>query len=165
MKKLLSILLVVAAMLSVLSVGASAAQVMEGSASSTITFRQPSTYCILIPETLTENETGMYQLTAENINITADERIYVCVANADENGRILFTHENGEYTLKKGFEIRNKNGYSPNYTLPENCVGVFEGEDTSSKIYFMLENGEYECEKAYAGMYSATVEFNVSLGG
>ena len=165
MKKLLSILLVVAAMLSVLSVGASAAQVMEGSASSTITFRQPSTYCILIPETLTENETGMYQLTAENINITADEKIYVCVANADENGRILFTHVNGEYTLKKGFETRNKNGYSPNYILPENCVGVFEGEDLSSKIYFMLESEEYECEKAYAGMYSATVEFNVSLGG
>ena len=63
MKKVLSILLVVAAMLSVLSVGASAAQVMEGNASSTITFRQPSTYCIYIPETLTENETGMYQFT------------------------------------------------------------------------------------------------------
>ena len=164
MKKLLSILLCVALM-GCLAVPAFAAQVMEGSASSTITFRQPSTYCILIPETLTENETGMYQLTAENINITADEKIYVCVANADENGRILFTHENGEYTLKKGFETRNKNGYSPNYVLPENCVGVFEGEDLSSKIYFMLESEEYECEKAYAGMYSATVEFNVSLGG
>ena len=74
MKKVLSILLVVAAMLSVLSVGASAAQVMEGNASSTITFRQPSTYCIYIPETLTENETGMYQFTAEHINITADEK-------------------------------------------------------------------------------------------
>ena len=99
------------------------------------------------------------------MNITSDEKIYVTVANADENGRILFTHENGEYTLKKGFEIRNKNGYSPNYVFPENCVGVFEGEDTSSKIYFMLESEEYECEKAYAGMYSATIEFNVSLGG
>lgn len=165
MKKILSILLVVAAMLSVLSVSASAAQVMEGNASSTITFRQPSTYCIYIPETLTENETGMYQFTAEHINITADEKIFVCVANADENGRILFTHENGEYTMKKEFEVRNKNGYSPDYALPENCVGVFEGEDLSSKLYFLLSPEEYECEKAYAGMYSATVEFNVSLGG
>ena len=78
MKKVLSILLVVAAMLPVLSVGASAAQVMEGTASSTITFRQPSTYSIYIPETLTENETGMYQFTAEHINITADEKIFVC---------------------------------------------------------------------------------------
>ena len=162
MKKMLSILLVVCALLSVMSIGASAAQqVMEGNASSTISFRQPSVYCILIPEVLTADDNGWYEFDAEHINITNDEKIIVTVANADENGRILFTHEDGEHTLKKELQVMNKSGFD--WILPENCVAVFEGEDLDSKVYFMLSPEEYECQKAYAGIYTATVEFNVIL--
>jgi len=164
MKKILSIVMVVV-MLSALSVSASAEQqVMEGTGTSIITYREPSTYCILIPEYLTCNENGAYQLYAENINITEDEKIYVYITNADENNRILFTHENGEYTLTKEIQKTWSSDYTPPAALQNNCVGLFEGEDKTSKISFTLSQENYDCMKSYAGTYSAIVEFQVSLG-
>lgn len=48
--------------------------------------------------------------------------------------------------------------------MPENCVGYFSGDDITSKIMFGVGLENYECERARAGLYSATVEFSVYLG-
>ena len=40
----------------------------------------------------------------------------------------------------------------------------FSGEDTTSKVMFGVGFDNYECERARAGLYSATVEFAVNLG-
>ena len=164
MKKLLSIIFAMCLLLSMMTIGVSAEQqVSEGNASSTITYREQSMYCILIPETIDMNENS-YTFAAEFINITDDEKIFVTVANADENGRILFTHESGNYTLKKDIITTPSHGNTTMPTLPTNCVGYFCGDDKTSKISFGLGYDCYEYERIRAGMYFATVEFSVNLG-
>lgn len=136
------------------------AQVFEGSSTSTLTYREQSTYCILIPAYIDMNDS--YTFSAENINITDDEMIVVTVSNVDDNNRILFTHESGEYTLTKDIEWVAISDTVPT-ALPPNCVGVFVGDDRTSAIEFRLSQESYDCTRTKAGMYSAVVEFSVSL--
>lgn len=165
MKKLISILIALCLLLCMTPMTVAAdSQVYEGTGSSTMTYREYSSYCILIPETI-DAEVGYYTFQADYLNITDYEKVFVTVTNLDENNRLLFTHESGNYTLKKNLEV-----YSTDYGsglpegMPENCVGYFSGEDTTSQIMFGVGADNYECERARAGLYSATVEFSVNLG-
>lgn len=136
------------------------AQVFEGSSTATLTYRQASTYCILIPAYIDMSDT--YTFSAENINITDDEIIAVTVTNVDENNRIKFTHESGKYTLTKNIEQVALSD-NTSVSLPLNCVGAFVGDDTASIIGFRLSQDSYDYTRTRAGMYSAVVEFSVSL--
>lgn len=167
MKKRLLILLIVLCMLFLIcpmTVSAEDSQVFQGIGTSTVTYVEQSSYCILIPEYIDMNA-GSYTFQAENINITDYEKIYVTVTNLDENDRLLFTHESGEYTLTKNFEIYPSECHDtlPEY-MPNNCVGYFSGDNTTSFISFGLGYDSYDYTRIRAGMYSATVEFSVELG-
>lgn len=159
MKKLLSVLITTVLLLSLPSVTAYAddKQVSEGTASATMTYRVQSNYCILIPETI-DADFGQYTFQAEYLNIADGEKVFVTVTNTDDNGRILFTHENGVNTLKK-----NIISYG-SVNLPNNCVGCFYGDDVTSKISFGVSDENFDYDYVKAGMYSAIVEFNVYLG-
>jgi len=159
MKKLISLILATILLLSISCVTAHAedSQVYEGSASTTITYRVQSSYCILIPEYI-DADCGQYTFQADYLNVANGERVFVVVSNVDENGRILFTHDNGENTLKKNIVT------SGDTDVPQYCVGCFYGEDTNSKISFCVGEENYEADYLKAGNYSATVEFSVYLG-
>lgn len=165
MKRIVSVLIAICLLISLTTITANAeTQVYEGTGSSTMTYREYSSYCILIPEYI-DAEAGYYTFQAEYLNITDYEKVFVTVTNLDENGLLLFTHESGNYTLKKNLEV-----YGTNYGaglpdgMPQHCVGYFSGEDTTSKVMFGVGFDNYECERARAGLYSATVEFAVNLG-
>lgn len=143
-----------------LNVYATDAQVFEGSSTATLTYREQSTYCILIPAYIDMSDT--YTFSAENINITDNEMIAVTVTNVDENNRIMFTHESGEYTLTKNIEQVRLSDSAP-AALPLNCVGAFVGDDKTSTIGFRLSQESFDYTRIRAGMYSAIVEFSVSL--
>lgn len=164
MKRLISILIALCLLLCITPMTVSAdSQVYERTGSSTMTYREYSSYCILIPEYI-DAEAGQYTFQAEYLNITDYEKVFVTVTNLDENGKLLFTHESGNYTLKKNLEVFDATGSGVLPNMPENCVGYFSGEDTMSKIMFGVGFDNYECERARAGLYSATVEFAVNLG-
>ena len=165
MKRLISILIALCLLLCITPLTVSAdSQVYEGTGSATMSYREYSSYCILIPEFI-DAEAGYYTFQAEYLNITDYEKVFVTVTNLDENGRLLFTHESGNYTLKKNLEVYGTadGGGLPD-GMPQNCVGYFSGEDTTSKVMFGVGFDNYECERARAGLYSATVEFAVNLG-
>ena len=165
MKRIVSILIAICLLVSLTTITANAeTQVYEGTGSSTMTYREYSSYCILIPEYI-DAETGYYTFQAEYLNITDYEKVFVTVTNLDENNLLLFTHESGNYTLKTKLEVYETNyGTGMPSGMPENCVGYFSGEDTVSKVMFGVGFDNYECERARAGLYSATVEFAVNLG-
>lgn len=165
MKRIISILIAICLLVSLTTITASAeTQVYEGTGSSTMSYREYSSYCILIPEYI-DAEAGYYTFQAEHLNITDYEKVFVTVTNLDENNLLLFTHESGNYTLKKKLEVYETNyGTGMPSGMPENCVGYFSGEDTTSKVMFGVGFDNYECERARAGLYSATVEFAVNLG-
>ncbi len=166
-RKLTAILLVILCtffLIKPMTVSAADSQVFQGTGTSTITYWEQSTYCVLIPEYIDMNA-GLYTFQAEHLNIAEVEKVYVTVTNLNENNRLLFTHESGEYTLTKNLEIypSNESESVPSY-MPPNCVGYFSGDDTTSKISFGLSFDSYEYTRIRAGMYSATVEFCVDLG-
>ena len=168
MKKRLFIFLIVLCLLSIsypITVSAGDLQVYQGTGTSTMTFVEQSSYCILIPEYIDMNA-GLYTFKAENINISNNEKVYVTVTNLDENNRLLFTHESGDYTLTKSLEVFPSAAHDtlPEY-LPSNCVGYFSGDDKTSFISFRLGSESFDYSRIKAGMYSATVEFSVDLSG
>ena len=168
MKKRLFIFLIVLCLLSIsypITVSAGDLQVYQGTGTCTMTFVEQSSYCILIPEYIDMNA-GLYTFKAENINIADNEKVYVTVTNLDGNNRLLFTHESGEYTLTKNFEVFPSANHDtlPEY-LPNNCVGYFSGDDKTSFINFRLGSESFDYSRIKAGMYSATVEFSVDLSG
>lgn len=137
--------------------------VTGGYGSSTITYSQPSDYCIIIPETI-DADAGAYVFQAGQLNITENERVYIILTTADQDNNITLTHESGTYTLDKQIVTENVSGHSIPDGLPQNCVGYFEPDSFSSALSFALseENYNYECAPK-AGRYSALVEFSIYL--
>lgn len=139
--------------------------VTGGHSTSTITFTQPSDYCIIIPETI-DASAGAYVFQAGQLNITENERVLVTVTSVNQDGRITFTHENGENTLTKEIVTENISQNALPGGLPENCVGYFTPDSISSKLSFGLTEESYDYEGYIkAGNYTALVEFNIYLEG
>lgn len=160
-KKLLLCITIIACVLCcTLTTYADDSQVFEGTATSTLTYREQSTYCVLIPSYIDMSDT--YVFSAENINITDNEMIVVSVSNTINDCGIQFTHESGNHSLTKNIEQVPMSDSIPTELSP-NCVGIFVGDNRTSAIGFRLSMESFGTEKAYAGMYSAIVEFSVSL--
>lgn len=139
--------------------------VTGGHSTSTITFTQPSDYCIIIPETI-DTSTGAYVFQAGQLNITENERVLITVTSVNQDGRITFTHENGVNTLTKGVITENISQNALPDGLPENCVGYFTIDNLSSKLSFGLTEESYDYEGYIkAGNYTTLVEFNIYLEG
>lgn len=138
--------------------------IQDGSATSTITYRQQSEYSILIPETIDANA-GQYMFQAGMLNISNNEQIYVTILNTNGDGRIEFQHENGKNTLTKDIVLENSN---PSYpvdleSLPDHCVGYFTEDEMASKVQFGLSEQSFDCEYPKSGNYTAIVNFEVFL--
>lgn len=166
MKKFLSAILAAICIFTVGTINCCAydSYVANGYGETTVTYHQQSDYSILIPETLDVND-GSYTFQAGMLNITDTEKIYVRVANVDGNGRILFTHADGEHTMTKPIatQFSDPAGTVGINDLPDNCVGYFYGNDYTSKMSFNITDECYDCEYPKAGDYTATVTFEVML--
>lgn len=166
MKKNISLILSLICIFTVCTINCYAydAYVTNGYGETTVTYHQQSDYSIMIPETL-DASAGSYTFQAGMLNITDSDKIYVRVSNLDSNGRILFTHDDGQHTLTKSISTQFSN---PADTvgindLPENCVGYFYGDDYTSKMSFNIDEECYDCDYPRAGDYTATVTFEVTL--
>lgn len=169
MKKILSLIFSLCMVfslcaLSPMEASAYDSQVQNGMCTSTITYKQQSEYSILIPETIDANA-GQYTFMAGMLNISNTEQIYVTVGNTTGDGRIEFTHEDGEHTLTKDIVLEQTNPTdSVDFsTLPNHCVGYFTGNDYNSKVNFGLSEQSFDCSFPKAGNYTATVNFDVFL--
>lgn len=164
MKKIITFILALLA-LSLLPVSTAYADVNYvnngGTASSTLTYHEQSTYTIIVPETI-DAVSDNYTFAASDINITDNEHIVIRLTNSDQNSNIVFTHENGENTIHKRIF---SNASSELLDLHPNCVGYFNSDSTDSIINFAVTNAsdEYQSEYAKAGDYTATADFEISL--
>ena len=97
MKKILALFLSVVLILS-MSVTAFATEVTSDSqvAQSTLSYTEPSTYTVIIPETMYVSTGASLQFEAKYLNILETEQIVIRCTNLDENGAIALTNESGD---------------------------------------------------------------------
>lgn len=97
MKKILAIILSVVLVLS-MSVTAFATEVTSEYqvAQSTLSYTEPSTYTVIIPETMYVSTGASLQFEAKYLNILETEQVVIRCTNLDENGAIALTNESGD---------------------------------------------------------------------
>ena len=171
MKKIVSIVLAVTLFIAVGIVTANADGLDESNsfANSTVTFRQPSTYCLYLPDMI---DLDMEFCISGDVNISYDERLYVNITNLDANNALTFTSQDGSATLKRAINSHpNLDGGTTmqDLGLSANCVGYFLKGDTSSEVNFGLADGytaftSISGESAPpAGLYYSQAEFEVFM--
>lgn len=172
MKKIISIMLAVIMVVSVGVIVANAGGYYDntngGSTQSIVTFRQPSTYCVFIPDMI---DLGYdCYMTSTDMNIAEDECLVVLLNNTDSDNRLLFTSYDGQNTLKKTVHTNLEPGYEiSDINPPDGCIGYFRQNDNSSIISFGLDEGYYDFQSQNgwnvppAGTYTSQAEFNIAL--
>jgi uncharacterized protein YxeA len=159
MKKIISLIMVVCLMATIGMATASADSVNGGT--TTITYKEPDTYCVLIPETI-DMTFYNYRFQATDMNLAEGDEVFVTMGGLDENNYFPLTHENGVDTARK--KVYYDYGSIPTDRLdmlPAYCVGYFSDEDTISRMGFMMINdGDMHFK---AGNYTGTAEFTVEL--
>ena len=127
----------------------------------TITYKEPDSYCVLIPETI-DMTFENYHFQALEMNLAEGDEVFVTMGGLDENNYFPLTHENGVDTARK--KVYFDYGSIPTNRLdmlPAYCVGYFSDEDTISRMGFMMINDGDTHFKA--GNYTGTAEFTVEL--
>lgn len=159
MKKIISVIMIICLMATIGMTAASADSYNGGT--TTITFREPDTYCVLIPETI-DMTFENYHFQATDMNLAEGDEVFVTIGGLGEGDYFLLTHENGVDTAKK--QIRYDYDVIPinkRETFPLYCVGYFTDGDTVSQMGFMMMNDNVSHFKA--GNYTGTAEFTVEL--
>ena len=97
MKKFLAIVLSVVLVLS-MSVTVFATEVTSDYqvAQSTLSYTEPSTYTVIIPDTIYVSTGASLEFEAKYLNILETEQIVIRCTNLDENGAIALTNESGD---------------------------------------------------------------------
>lgn len=138
--------------------------IYEGNAHSVLEYREPSYYCILIPERIDMNDGTGYRFQADMLNICEGEKVFVSITNLDENNRLLFTHEDGKTTFTKSIYSEVRYGVTLDNIIPQKCVGYFDGDDTTSKVLMKLGADTYDYDVyVKAGNYTATADFEINI--
>lgn len=158
MKRIISIIII--CLMAVISIPAVNAESVNGG-TTTITYREPDTYCVLIPETI-DMTFDNYHFQALEMNLAEGDEVFVTIGGLDENNYFPLMHENGVDTAKKQVYYDYDAIPSTKRELfPPYCVGYFTDGDTISQMGFMMLNDSESHFKA--GNYTGTAEFTVEL--
>lgn len=174
MRKFISLVLAVAMLVSAVGIVTAYAEDYREDgdtfANSTVTFRQPSSYCIFIPDMI-----GLdydYQISGSDMNISDRECLRVLLSGLDSENHVTFESLDGTATLKKSIEpkvLLNGGTTLSDLGCPSNCVGYFLKGDTMSEVAFGLSEGYSDFHsnngmtQPPAGEYFAPVTFEISL--
>lgn len=159
MKKIISIIMVVG-LIAAIGVPVVSADSFNGG-TATITYKEPDTYCVLIPETI-DMTFDNYHFQALDMNLAEGDEVFVTIGGLIDEGYFPLTHENGVDTAKKKIYYDYSSVSSEKRELfPPYCVGYFTDGDTVSKTGFMMINDNESHFKA--GNYTGTAEFTVEL--
>ena len=151
MKKILALFLSVVLILS-MSVTAFATEVTSDYqvAQSTLSYTEPSTYTVIIPETMYVSTGAMLEFETKYINIQEDEQVVIRFANLDENGAIALSNESGD-SVNVYFSCENGSDV---------CYRV--NWDKTVALYAVATIGSTEGILP-AGEYTGIAEFTVSV--
>ena len=98
MKKIISIIMVVG-LIAAIGVPAVSADSFNGG-TATITYKEPDTYCVLIPETI-DMTFDNYHFQALDMNLAEGDEVFVTIGGLIDEGYFPLTHENGVDTAKQ----------------------------------------------------------------
>ena len=111
MKKLLAIILSVVLVLS-MSVTVFATEVTyEGQvAQSTLSYTEPSTYTVIIPDIIYVNTGAPFDFEVKHLNIQETEQVVIRFANLNENGAITLSNASGDsidvyFSVNEGSDV------------------------------------------------------------
>lgn len=170
MKKIISIVLAVTLFVwtvGIVTANANSLDESNISANSTVTFRQPSTYCLYIPDVI---DLDTEFCISGDVNISYNESLYVNITNLDSNNALTFTSQDGSATLKRAINAHpniDDDMTMQDLGLSANCVGYFLKGDTSSEVNFGLADGYTDFSSMNgdsvppAGSYYSQAEFEV----
>lgn len=151
MKKILATILSVVLVLS-MSVTAFATEVTSDYqvAQSTLSYTEPSTYTVIIPETMYVSTGAMMEFEAKYINIQDDEQVVIRCANLDENGAIALSNESGD-SVNVYFSCENGSNV---------CYRVNADKTVAQTVFATIGSTEGVLP---AGEYTGIAEFTVSV--
>ena len=159
MKKIISIIMAICLMATISVTAASAESINGGT--TTITYREPDAYCVLIPETI-DMTFDDYHFQALDMNLEEGDEVFVTIGGLDDNDYFPLIHENGIDTAKKKIYYDYGSVSSEKReSFPPYCVGYFTDGDMVSQTGFMMINDNESHFKA--GNYTGTAEFTVEL--
>ena len=159
MKKIISIIMVICLMAAISVTAASAESINGGT--TTITYREPDVYCVLIPETI-DMTFDDYHFQALDMNLAKGDEVFVTIGGLGDNDYFPLIHENGIDTAKKKIYYDYGSVSSEKReSFPPYCVGYFTDGDMVSQTGFMMINDNESHFKA--GNYTGTAEFTVEL--
>ena len=159
MKKIISIIMVICLMAAISVTAASAESINGGT--TTITYREPDAYCVLIPETI-DMTFDDYHFQALDMNLAKGDEVFVTIGGLGDNDYFPLIHENGIDTAKKKIYYDYGSVSSEKReSFPPYCVGYFTDGDMVSQTGFMMINDNESHFKA--GNYTGTAEFTVEL--
>ena len=151
MKKFLAIVLSVVLVLS-MSVTAFATELNVGNQTgqNTLSFTEPSTYTVIIPDTIYVSPETSLECETTFLNIQDTEQLVIRLNNLDENNRLLLSNESGA-SLHACFEVANDTDIC--YLVNPDCTVV----------YAARMGLHYETSIIPAGEYTGIAEFTVSV--
>ncbi len=151
MKKILAIILSVVLVLS-MSVTAFATEISgEGQvAQSTLSYTEPSTYTVIIPDTIYVSSGATLDFETSFLNIQETEQLVIKVNNLDENDMITLSHASGD-TINVYFAVNND---------ADICYRV--NADNTVAFAASLQTS-YDGSILSAGDYTGIAEFTVSI--
>ena len=159
MKKIISIIMAICLMAAISVTAASAESINGGT--TTITYREPDVYCVLIPETI-DMTFDDYHFQALDMNLAEGDEVFVTIGGLGDNDYFPLIHENGIDTAKKKIYYDYGSVSSEKReSFPPYCVGYFTDGDMVSQTGFMMINDNESHFKA--GNYTGTAEFTVEL--
>ena len=159
MKKIISIIMAICLMATISVTAASAESINGGT--TTITYREPDAYCVLIPETI-DMTFDDYHFQALDMNLAEGDEVFVTIGGLGDNDYFPLIHENGIDTAKKKIYYDYGSVSSEKReSFPPYCVGYFTDGDMVSQTGFMMINDNESHFKA--GNYTGTAEFTVEL--
>lgn len=159
MKKIISIIMAICLMAAISVTAASAESINGGT--TTITYREPDAYCVLIPETI-DITFDDYHFQALDMNLAEGDEVFVMIGGLGDNDYFPLIHENGIDTAKKKIYYDYGSVSSEKIeSFPPYCVGYFTDGDMVSQTGFMMINDNESHFKA--GNYTGTAEFTVEL--
>lgn len=151
MKKILAFVLSVVLILS-MSVTAFATELNIGNQTgqSTLSYTEPSTYTVIIPDTIYVSSGATLEFETSSLNIQETEQLVIRVNNLDENDMITLSHASGD-TINVYFGVNDDSDVCYRVNA-DNTVAFAASLQTS-----------YDGSILSAGEYTGIAEFTVSV--